>query len=309
MKDPPTAKGWGGMATREGLDTGSTVPRRQLGRYLRQLREDAGRTVKVAAEDLEWSPVKIWRIESGQTSMRVLDVEAMCRYYGASDEVTGALKSLARETKSKGWWYSYDDAIPEWFELYVGLESAASRLRHYEPELIPGLLQTPAYTAEVFRVGRPDMRDAEISRGVAVRLARQGILTRRLPAPPRLDVVLHESVVRRRFGSVDQTVEQLQKINEVGGLPNVTVRVLPMAVGVHRAALTGGGFILLDFSPNGRAAEPSVVYSDGLTGALYLDKPQEVTAYNEVWASIQELCLDENETRKLIDSIVGKARR
>ena len=108
---------------------GSTVPRRQLGRYLRQLREAVPLTVKVAAESLEWSPVKIWRIESGQTGMRVLDVEAMCRTYGTADDMTEALKSLARETKAKGWWHSYGSAVPEWFELYVGLESAASRLR------------------------------------------------------------------------------------------------------------------------------------------------------------------------------------
>ena len=103
----------------------------------------------------------------------------------ATQDVTEALTSLAKETKAKGWWYSYDDAIPEWFELYVGLESAASRLRHYEPELIPGLLQTPAYTAEVFRVGKPEMPEAQINRGVAVRLARQAILTR--SCPPRRD--------------------------------------------------------------------------------------------------------------------------
>ncbi len=187
--------------------TGPTVPRRQLGRYLRQLREGAQVTVKAAAEALEWSPVKIWRIETGQTSMRSLDVEAMCKVYGAADEVTSALTSLARETKAKGWWHSYGDAIPEWFELYVGLESAASRLRHYEPELVPGLLQTPAYAAEVFRVGSPDRSDAEISRGVAVRLGRQAILTRKLPPAPQLEIVLHESVLHRRFGTPAHKVE------------------------------------------------------------------------------------------------------
>ena len=158
------------MATTEEPASGSTVPRRQLGRYLRQLREGADKTIKTAAEDLEWSPVKIWRIESGQTSMRALDVEAMCKVYGAPQDVTDALTLLAKETKAKGWWYSYDDAIPEWFELYVGLESAASRLRHYEPELIPGLLQTPAYATEVFRVTRPEMPETQISRGVAAGL-------------------------------------------------------------------------------------------------------------------------------------------
>src|SRR5687768_16016265 len=109
-------------------DAGSTVPRRQLGRYLRQLREDARITVKAAADALEWSTPKIWRIESGIVSMRALDVEAMCRVYGAPADITQALMGLAKETKAKGWWHSYGDAIPGWFELYVGLESAANRL-------------------------------------------------------------------------------------------------------------------------------------------------------------------------------------
>ncbi len=296
------------MATTDGSAAGSTVPRRQLGRYLRQLREDADKTIKTAAEDLEWSPVKIWRIESGQTSMRAFDVEAMCKVYGATDDVTEALTSLAKETKAKGWWYSYDDAIPEWFELYVGLESAASRLRHYEPELIPGLLQTPAYATEVFRVARPDMSEAQINRGVAVRLARQAILTRKLPAPPRLEVVLHESVLHRRFGTPDQMVEQFEKIDDVGSLRNVAVKVLPMSAGIHRGAVTGGSFAVLDFSSNGRAGEPSVVYSDGLTGALYLDRPAEVTAHDVVWTSIWNVSLTEPESRKLIASMARKAR-
>ncbi|HYS38309.1 MAG TPA: helix-turn-helix transcriptional regulator [Pseudonocardiaceae bacterium] len=296
------------MATTEEPAAGSTVPRRQLGRYLRQLREGADKTIKTAAEDLEWSPVKIWRIESGQTSMRALDVEAMCKVYGATQDVTDAMTSLAKETKAKGWWYSYDDAIPEWFELYVGLESAASRLRHYEPELIPGLLQTPAYAAEVFRVHRPEMSDAQINRGVAVRLGRQAVLTRKLPAPPRLDVVLHESVLHRPFGTPRQMVEQLSKINDVGSLLNVSVKVLPTSAGIHRGAVTGGSFIILDFSANGRAGEPSVVYSDGLTGALYLDKAPEVAAHDAVWVSMWKVSLSESESRKLITSMARKVR-
>jgi hypothetical protein len=279
---------------------GSTVPRRQLGRYLRQLREAVPLTVKVAAESLEWSPVKIWRIESGQTGMRALDVEAMCRTYGAAEDMTEALKSLARETKAKGWWHSYGSAVPEWFELYVGLESAASRLRHYEPELIPGLLQTPAYAAEVFRVNDPKMPEVEINKHVAVRLGRQSILTRKLPAAPRLEAVIHESALDRRFGDEAQRVEQLNKIVDVGRQPNVAIRVMPMEAGIHRAALTGGSFIILEFSPNGREAEPPVVYRDGWTGALYLDKLQEVAAYENVWTSIQKTALNETESRKLI---------
>ncbi|HEV7897339.1 MAG TPA: helix-turn-helix transcriptional regulator [Planosporangium sp.] len=285
------------------IDPGSTVPRRQLGRYLRQLREEAQVTVKVAAEELEWSAPKIWRIESGATSMRALDVEAMCKVYRASAEITQVLMGLARETKAKGWWHSYGDAIPAWFELYVGLESAATRLRQYEPELIPGLLQTEAYATEVFRIAHPKMTAVEIERGVAVRLGRQALLTRARPPAPRLDVVLNEAALRRPVGGPDAMADQLRHINKVGELPNVSVRVLPLNTGLHRAAMAGGQFVILHFPTSGTNPEPPTVYSDGLTGALYLDKPPEISAYEEVWTGLVPSCLTEPQSKKLIAAI------
>src|SRR5690348_16417706 len=131
--------------------TGSTVPRRQLGRYLRDLRGKARLTVKAAASELEWSEAKIWRIETGQTSLRSLDVEAMCRVYGAPDDLTEALKGLAKETKGRGWWHAYGDVIPDGFDLYIGLEEAVSELHWYEAELVPGLFQTPDYARTLIR--------------------------------------------------------------------------------------------------------------------------------------------------------------
>src|SRR3979409_169421 len=98
--------------------SGSREPRRQLGRYLRDLRGKARLTVKVASAKLEWSEAKIWRIETGQTSLRSLDVEAMCKIYGGPPDLTEALMGLAKETKARGWWHSYGDAIPEGFDLY-----------------------------------------------------------------------------------------------------------------------------------------------------------------------------------------------
>ncbi len=218
-------------------DLGSTVPRRQLGRYLRQLREDARITVKLASEQLEWSAPKIWRIEGGATSMRALDVEAMCWLYGATADQTEMLMALARETKSKGWWHSYNDAIPAYFELYVGLESSAERLRQYEPELIPGLLQTEAYATEVFRARDPKRSDEEVQRGVAVRRERQGLLVRKWPTAPRVEVVLNEGVLRRPLRDRVEMVRQLQHIIQIGAQPNVSIRVFPYAAGIHPASM------------------------------------------------------------------------
>src|SRR5450759_1645068 len=146
--------------------TGSTVPRRQLGRYLRELRNQERLTVRLAAEKLEWSEAKIWRIETGQTSLRSLDVEAMCKIYGARPDLTEALMGLAKETKARGWWHAYGDAIPERFDVYIGLEEAASQLSWYASELVPGLLQTEDYGRTLIAADNPGVAEEEISRRV-----------------------------------------------------------------------------------------------------------------------------------------------
>ncbi|MFD6713832.1 DNA-binding protein [Micromonospora sp. TSRI0369] len=290
-------------------DIGSTVPRRQLGRLLRQFRNEAGVTLDAAAEALEYSRQKIWRIECGLGPVRVLDVKAMCELYGVSAEMTEAMRGLAAETKSKGWWHAYGDAVPSWFELYVGLESAAAHLRRYDESLIPGLLQTREYALGLFHRGsRLSMEERE--RAVEVRMQRQALLTRRLPTPPRLEAALSEAVLRRPVGGASVMANQLSHLLETSELPNVSVRVVPLAAGPHPGAVAGS-FVILDFpaTKGGRAApEPSVVYSESLTGALYLDKPDELAAYESTWKGVDALALGEAESRDVIKGIVGELR-
>ncbi|MET8202685.1 helix-turn-helix domain-containing protein [Micromonospora taraxaci] len=290
-------------------DIGSTVPRRQLGRLLRQFRNEAGVTLDAAAEALEYSRQKIWRLECGQGSVRVLDVKAMCELYGVSPEMTEAMRGLAAETKSKGWWHAYGDAVPNWFELYVGLESAASRLRGFDESLIPGILQTKGYADALFRLGRM-LSDEERERAVQVRLQRQALLNRRLPPAPRLESVLSEAVLRRTVDGPSVMAAQLDHLLSLAELPNVSIRVLPLAAGPQPGAVAGT-FMILDFpaTKGGRTApEPSVVYSESLTGALYLDKPDELAAYERVWGGLDALALEEAESKDMIKRIAGETR-
>ncbi|MEU5727197.1 helix-turn-helix transcriptional regulator [Micromonospora sp. NPDC047738] len=291
-------------------EIGSTVPRRQLGRLLRQYRTEAGVTLDAAAEALEYSRQKIWRIECGLGAVRVLDVKAMCELYGVSAEMTEAMKGLATETKSKGWWHAYGDAVPSWFELYVGLESAAAHLRQYEETLIPGVLQTREYALGLVRLDRPSASQEERERAVEVRLQRQSLLTRRLPRPPQLDAVLSEAVLRRTVGNRGVMVGQLSRLIQAAELPNVSIRVLPFAAGPHSGAVAGS-FVILDFpaTKGGRAApEPPVAYSESLTGALYLDKPDELAAYRAAWKSLEAMALDEAQSTDMIKRIIGEVR-
>jgi transcriptional regulator with XRE-family HTH domain len=287
----------------EAMTTGSTVPRRQLGRYLRDLRHQSRLTVRAAAAQLEWSEAKIWRIETGQTSLRSLDVETMCRIYGAPTDLTEALMGLAKETKARGWWHSYGDVIPEGFHVYFGLEEAASRFAWYESELVPGLLQTEDYARTVIRADNPGVDDKEIERRVDVRMDRQALLTR-VTNPPVLYVALNEAILHRPVGGQKVMARQLERLVEAGRLPTVSVRVMPFGAGLHHGAMSGP-FVILRFplNGNGQETEPPTVYVDGFTGALYLDKPHEIDRYDTAFTNIWESSLDERASEELITQV------
>ena len=280
--------------------TGFTVPRRQLGRHLRALRNEARLTTKLAAQALEWSEPKLWRIETGQTSLRSLDVDAMCRVYGAPAEVTAGLTQLAKETRAHGWWHAYDDVIPEWLNLYLGLEEAASQLFWYESELVPGLLQTEGYARAVISAGHRDAEAEEVSRRVQARLGRQALLTR-MTSPLTIGVLLNEAVLRRPVGGPQVMLGQLHHLADAALLPNVSIRVVPFSAGLHRGVLSGP-FVILRFplKSDGQESEPPVVYVDGFTGALYLEQPSEIHRYHDAYADIAATASDEPDSRTLI---------
>ncbi|WP_422738804.1 helix-turn-helix domain-containing protein [Micromonospora sp. WMMD729] len=283
-------------------DSGSTVPRRQLGRYLRELRESAYVTVTAAAKELEWSAPRIWRYETGQVSMHPNDVAAMCRVYGASPETIETMRALARETKAHGWWHSYGEAIKDWFKLYVGLEAAATRIRKYEADLIPGLLQTVEYMTEVIVTDHPQMNESDRQAKVDVRLRRQRLLVRAIPRAPRLDVILGEAVLRRPLRDRAAMARQLDSLVVSSRQPNIAVRVLPLSAGLVRWA-QAGTFTMLDFPSDVREPEPTTIYMDGPCGAVYLDKTHEIEIYEDAWRSLGERALSVDESRELIAAI------
>jgi transcriptional regulator with XRE-family HTH domain len=288
--------------------TGSTVPRRQLGRYLRDLRNAAGLTIRAAAKELERSEPTIWRIEAGQVPSRALDVEQMCRLYQANPDMTKALMALARETKAKGWWQAYGDVVPDWLDLYIGLEAAANRIDWYESDLVPGLFQTEDYARVVTGLHVPEAEDSEIDRRVQLRLGRQAILRRPID-PPSLRVALRETVLRAPVGGSGVMAAQLARLAEVSELPNVSLRVIPLAARMHSGMITGS-YEVLRFPLNGGGieSEPPTVYADLFSGALYLDKPSEVARYDQAFGSIWHASLDDEASRELLHNAAEALR-
>lgn len=247
---------------------------------------------------LEWSEPKLWRIETGKTAMRSLDVETMCRAYGAPEQTTTALMALAKETKSEGWWHSYDDVMLPGLNVFIGLEVEASHIAAYEPQLVYGLLQTEDYARTL--IGTADISEEERERRVELRLSRQRLLTRSVK-PPQVEVMLDEGVTRRPLGGPAVMAAQLSHLIEMSKLPNVAIRVVPFDVG-FQYGMASGGFTMMHFpdGPGGRCIEPPTVCVDALTGVLYLDKPHEIAKYERAFQAIGDVALGEAESRALM---------
>ena len=260
---------------------GPTVQRLVLGGHLRRLREQAHITTEQAAGVIRGSHSKISRMEHGRVGFKERDIADLLTMYGVTDaDEREALLKLARESNTPGWWQGYADILPHWVEPYFGLEAAASFIRNYELQFVPGLLQTEGYALSLIRLGNAPTEE-DVLRRAEARMSRQDILSRE--TPPRVWAVVDEGALRRPIGGAKVMREQLKHLIDMCDHPAVTLQVLPFQVASHPAL--GGPFTILRFS------EPDlrdVVYIEQLTSALYLDKPAEVDSYLEV---MEQLCL------------------
>ncbi len=261
---------------------GPTVLRMLLGAQLRRLREAQGVTRETAGWEIRASESKISRMELGRVGFKERDVADLLTLYGvtSSDERT-ALLALVGQANTPGWWHRYGDLLPGWFQSYVGLESAATLIRTYEVQFVPGLLQTEEYVRAVILLGHRSVSEDEIKRRVDLRLARQQVLTR--PDPSRLWAVIDEAALRRTIGGPGVMRAQLEALVRATKLPNVTLQVMPFHAGGHAA--TGGGFTILRFPDQDL---PDVIYLEQLISALYFDKRDDVDRYAE---AMELLCV------------------
>jgi transcriptional regulator with XRE-family HTH domain len=260
---------------------GPTVLRILLGGQLRKLREAAGITPDRAGYEIRASRSKISRVEHGRVGFKERDVSDLLTLYGVTDEkVRRHMLTLAQHANSPGWWARYDDVLPDWFETYVGLEQATSLIRTYELQFVPGLFQTKEYARAVTVLGHRAAPAEEIDRRVSLRLNRQQILTRP-DAVPKIWAVIDESALRRPLGGREVMRAQLEHLLELTESPQVTLQIMPFDRGGHSAA--GGSFAILRFAAPDL---PDIVYIEQLTGALYLDRPEEIDHYREVMNSL-----------------------
>jgi transcriptional regulator with XRE-family HTH domain len=260
--------------------SGPTVRRMLIGAQLRRLRMEQGISREEAGEAIRASAWKIHRLENGQVSFKERDVVDLLRLYAVADPgEVAAFVILAREANQPGWWHHYGDVLPQWFRAYVDLESAAVLIRSYEAQFVPGLLQTEEYMRAVIRGAHLDESSEEVERRIALRMARQVLLTQE--HAPRLWAVVDEGALRRPVGGPDVLRVQLERLIEAAELPNVRLQVLPFAAGAHPAMV--GAFSILRFP---EPELPDVVYLEHLTNAIYLDKEDDVDQYLHVMETI-----------------------
>ncbi len=293
-----------GVSPADAEDSVSTLPRRQLGRYLRDWRTQAGLTIAEASRLMEWGASTLQRLEKGQADrIRTIDIGELCRIYGIPDDLAAGLKGLAQQAAVKSWWHGHGDLIPESFDVYLGLEAVARHLSVYQSELVPGLLQIADYTRTLNHCGYPDDSDAEIERRVQLRQQRQTLLTRKA-APATIDVILHESVLRRVVGGARVMGAQLRHLADMSTRANISLSILPFTAGAP-LGIAAGPFTVLDFGADGkgRALEPPVVYAQGLSGDLYLEKRSDVRRYDLAHECLRRHALDIQTSRHLLRQI------
>ncbi|MFB7371292.1 helix-turn-helix domain-containing protein [Streptomyces sp. NPDC056222] len=275
-----------------------TVGQVVLGKRLQDLRERAGLKREEAAKVLRVAPATIRRMETAEVALKIPYVQLLLKAYGITDSEAEGFVALAEEANLPGWWQRFHDVLPGWFSMYVSLEGAAALIRAYEPQFVPGLLQTEGYARAILRSGAVGGSSAgnaeETERHVALRMERQSLLTRE--DAPKFWVIMDETVLRRPVGDGPEVMrDQLDRLLEASELPNVTLQIAEFASGHHPG--TYGPFVLFRFAV---PELPDMVYSEYLTGAVYLDARPEVASHLEVMDRMAAQAATAQRTKRIL---------
>ncbi|WP_030662420.1 helix-turn-helix domain-containing protein [Streptomyces cellulosae] len=272
-----------------------TVGQVVLGRRLQELREAAGLKREEAAQVLRVAPATVRRMEMADVALKIPYVQVLLETYGVPEDEVAAFVALAEEANQPGWWQRFHDVLPDWFSMYVSLEGAARIIRSYEPHFVPGLLQTEDYARAVLEAGTVGQTGpAAIERHVSLRMARQRLLDR--PDPPHLWVIMDETVLRRPVSIRGEVMrDQLDQLIRFAERDRVTLQVAEFEDGPHPG--TYAPFSLFRF---GEPELPDMVFTEYLTGALYLDSRKEVATHLEVLDHMSARAASAERTKKLL---------
>lgn len=277
-----------------------TVIKRWIAFELKRLREDAGRSRPEAAARIGKALTQIGHLETMRNLPSPSDLEILVTWYGHPERVDFFLDLLRRAKKGRDWWIGFADVTPEWFSLYLGLESSAVRIEAYDVTYVRGLFQTRGYAEAVIRGGDPAASEAEVQRRTELRLARQQHL-READEPVRVWSILDEATLRRSVGGKAVMREQLEYLLELVKQPNIDIQVLPYAVGAHPGI--EGTFTILSF-PDELVADNGIVYVETRIRGVYYEDRSEILTYRDMLSRLQVLALDQQRSRAKIAEIL-----
>ena len=274
-----------------------TVRRRRLAAELRGIRESMGKSGDAVAAALKWSPSKISRYERAKTGLQPREVERLLDYYEITGPRRDLLLALAEDASQKGWWEQFTDALSPDYQEFIGLEHEASTIAIWHVDVVTGLLQTEAYARHIissYSKVEP-IAPGMIERLVKVRMQRQRVLGREEQV--QLEVVLDESVLKRRVGNDMVMYEQLQRLIREADRPNLTLRILPLNA---QHTVFGESFVIFGFGPDSDAMLQDVVSAEHLRNGVSLQGERETYLHRIAFDMLADASLDAEASKELM---------
>lgn len=278
---------------------GPLLNRRRLGVELKRLRGSL--TLEEVAEATLISTSKLSRLENGQAVPQPRDIRDLITFYGLDASTAERLRRWAGAGRSQAWWREYSGALPANLDVYLDYESGASTIRAFSALIVPPLLQTEAYAAELYRAIPPVRSEDVIERLLEIRVLRQESLVS-APSAPQLIVLIDEAALRRPFGTADDMRDQLAHLHAMSRRKNVSLRVVPFAAGFH--AGLQGLFTILQYDDD---IDRNIVAVESHTGERFLEQQSAVLEYLRIFDAITRKALDHDESRDLLAAIRDEA--
>lgn len=281
----------------------STARERRLAGELRRLRASTRMSGEEVGKRLGWSGSKVSRIESHRIGVKMADLRKLLDLYQVPAPRREELFALAREATEKSTLEVVAATFPREYAAQLQEEAKARSIWHWNPLIIPGLLQTPDYARAVLGVWQAmfPVPPSEADRRIQSRLLRQQLLIR--DPPTALSVVIDESVLSRKYGSKAVMRKQLERLLEVSELPNVEIRVLPLDAD---APMPTGAFVYMQFPPVHEVAMPDTVTLEDLEGNRFLEDEKQTYQYQTAFGYLKSRSLSLEQSRDLIEQTMNE---
>jgi transcriptional regulator with XRE-family HTH domain len=284
-----------------------TAIRRWIGSELRALRTTRGRKREHVAAHIGKTPQSVGHFETGFSLPGESDLKAILDFLEFPERKEFFTKLRQAAKTGRDWWLYLGEAVPDWFDLYLGVERVASKVESYDAMCVPGLLQTEEYTRAIMREVNPDITDEELEQQIELRRGRQAVLDRLDPGPLLVDVILDEAVLRRPIGGPEVFGRQLDHLLEMGR-KNVTIRVIRTSKGGHPGL--SGPFAVLTFptelEPGHEAAgavETGLAFVESKVRGIYFEDPDEIAVYRQCLVDVRKVADDPAHSAAFIRTI------